>query len=72
MLQTVWNHPPGAGQEEGVSDGYRPTCNLRQVKYVVPISDNIGRTECKLQQLWKSSYVGEDDEWRDIEIVEEE
>ena len=50
----------------------KPTCNLRFREHFIPMggdmgSTQIGRTEKVLQQLWQSDYVGEPDEWRDVE-----
>lgn len=58
-----------------MSDGYVPTCELRFVEreafvycgaYVVKVA----RKQI-LQQKWVSAYVGEDDQWRDVPVVEE-
>ena len=45
-------------------DGYRPTANLRQREEF-----GLNGNTYKLQQLWRSDYEGDEDEWRDVEII---
>lgn len=58
-----------------MSDGYVPTCELRFVNRedVVPIGIYEVKVVRKqiLQQKWVSTYIGEDDQWRDVPAVEE-
>ena len=56
-----------------MEDGYLPTARLRWKK--IELFDKAVAVECRwqLQQLWTPAigFTGED-QWRDVEVVEEE
>ena len=47
-----------------MSNGYRPTTALRQQEMF-----SVNGMTLRLQQLWRSIYEDEEDEWRDVEII---
>ncbi len=47
-----------------MSNGYRPTTALRQQEQF-----SVNGMTLRLQQLWRSIYEDEEDEWRDVEII---
>jgi hypothetical protein len=61
--------------ERGLKMSYRPTSHLRLVRTeresILAGLDVIlgGHTPPRLQQLWTSSYVGEEDQWRDVPLA---
>lgn len=51
---------------------YLPTCHLRFVeRETVQLDDWRVITITVLQQKWKSAIAGQDDVWRDVELVDE-
>lgn len=64
-----------------MSHGYKPTSNIKWFRVEdnyangeKPLSQIAGYPGCGhewfcLKQLWVSDFVGEPDEWRDIEVV---
>lgn len=54
-----------------MSDGYKPTQYLRYMNRPVMIERDVVQDNPVLQQLWRSAYQGDPDEWRDVPWVEE-
>ena len=62
-------------------DNYKPTADIKWFRVAgnytngdKPLAQIAGYPECGpewfcLKQRWTSDFVGEDDEWRDIEVV---
>jgi hypothetical protein len=48
----------------------KPTCQLRILRDHEWISDERSKVVDMLQQLWTSDTEDEEDEWRDVEIVD--
>ena len=55
-----------------MSNGYKPTTHLRFERRFVPVLgyENTVQERRILQQLWVSCFVGENEEWRDVETVD--
>ncbi|HAR38601.1 MAG TPA: hypothetical protein DCS09_08560 [Porphyromonadaceae bacterium] len=62
-------------------DGYKPTCEIRWFRadnyvygerplaQIAGYAENVSTWYC-LKQKWVSDFVGEEDEWRDVDTVE--
>ena len=54
-----------------MSDGYRPTTELRFIKRVSHTATyEYIAAEKVLQQRWESIYEGEEPKWRDVPLVD--